>query len=108
MRAGDDLSVVGTVGAGVDAELVAEALTDAVGIPVNLAVSAAQQPDGSLRTNAATGATEVARAGYWLPLVQFNPDADSCADRMNDALQRNPINFLTGLGPSGCQSLARC
>lgn len=96
VRTGDDLSVVGTVGAGVDAELVAEALTEAVGNPVNLAVSAAQQPDGSLRTNAATGATEVARAGYWLPFVQFNPDADTCADRMNDALQRSPINFLTG------------
>lgn len=96
VRTGDELSVVGTVGAGVDAELVAEALTEAVGNPVNLAVGAAQQPDGSLRTNAATGATEVARAGYWLPHVHFNPDIDTCADRMNTELQRNPIQFLTG------------
>lgn len=95
-RTQDDFSVVGAVRTGVDTELVASALSEALGSPVNLTVSTAHLPDGSLRTNAATGETEVARAGYWLPNIQFTPDAQTCANAMTATLFHSPINFLTG------------
>lgn len=95
-RKGDELAVTGMVGAGVDAELVSAALTEALGQPVSMMVSTAKPADGSLRTNAATGAKETARAGYWLPFVSFTATPEECAAHMNEALSRSPITFVTG------------
>lgn len=85
-------------GKGADLELLGNALAAAVGGDASVTVSevAARGADGDRRSNPATGQQEVLQAGYWLPAIDFTPDATTCPAQADAILARDPIGFVSG------------
>lgn len=94
------LSLTGETAPGVDNELVSAALAadlgDRLGAAPGLATATNLPDDGATRTNVATGGPEVLRGGYWIPVLDFDPTADSCATEIAAIQTQNKINFVTG------------
>lgn len=95
--------------AGSDQELLTAALAEAMD-PTDITVIEAQkQPeDGTVRRNAVTGQSEQFTGGYWLPVLDFTPDATTCARHSEAALEAAKITFVTGsarLGPRAVNAI---
>lgn len=95
-RTEDGISLSGTVAPGVDAELVSAGIAAMLGGEVSLTSAAVNVPDGTQRTNAASGETEVAQAGYWLPRVDFAPSVQTCDAEVTRALEGEGVQFVSG------------
>lgn len=85
------------VSPGVDIDLVASDLAQRLASGVAFSISPLDPlpPDGTGRTNAATGLTEVLTEGFWLPALAFDPDLETCTDETRAALAREDISFLS-------------
>ena len=96
---------------GADLELISASLTDAMPATDVMVIEAEDLPeDGTMRLNAATGQSEQFTGGYWLPMLDFTPDAATCASQSEAALQAAKINFVTGsarLGPRAVSAINR-
>jgi OOP family OmpA-OmpF porin len=88
---------------GADLDLISRSLGEAIPKTDITVIEAEDLPeDGAMRLNAATGQSEQFTGGYWLPVLDFAPDASTCASQSEAALQAAKINFVTGsarLGP---------
>ena len=87
-------------------------LTRQMGSTWQADVSAQQtQPaEGDARTDLDTGEDQTFRGGYWLPMMDFDVSSDTCAARMDAAVQAGQIRFLTGsarIDPDGRALLNR-
>ncbi|PVH29658.1 OmpA family protein [Pararhodobacter oceanensis] len=89
-------------GAGADLELLRAALSEAlpgVALTVTLAEPAREgeeSEEGAQRVNAASGAAEELRGGYWLPVADFTPGAESCEAESTAVLEAQRIGFVSG------------
>ena len=90
------LSVSGAAMAGIDPENLAARLSVALGIDAPALEQGTAPQDGTTRNNAATGQTEVAYAGYWLPRPDFEPTAAACNDEAKAVVSDGGIYFVTG------------
>ena len=94
---GAGLSLTGEVLPGLDAASVAAQVADVLGGAERVTLNpAAAAPEGATRTNAATGAREVGRAGFWLALPDFEPTKPACTAAAQAAVADSPILFVTG------------
>jgi outer membrane protein OmpA-like peptidoglycan-associated protein len=86
------------VGVGSDVELITAALAEdlGAGAQVTVEIVPASGADGDTRVNPLTGAPEMLRNGFWLPVVDFTPDRAGCEAEAARALAENRINFVTG------------
>jgi len=66
------------------------------GATLSLAPTTRTFEDGTERVNQATGVRERYRAGYWLPVVAFEADLETCAAQSKAALDDQDITFLSG------------
>jgi OOP family OmpA-OmpF porin len=94
---------------GSDQELITVALTEAMDT-TDVTVIEAQDltEDGTVRRNAITGQSEQFTDGYWLPMLNFTPDATTCARQSEAALEAAKITFVTGsarLGPRAVRAI---
>ncbi len=103
----DVVTVTAEAAPGVDAALLQSGLSSALGDGANVSVSdAASLPaDGTERTNQATGRLEAFNSGFWLPVMDFTSDLDTCASYSNEALQKDRVNFVTGSAQLDPQSI---
>jgi len=65
--------------------------------------------EGAVRINA-QDEKETMRSGFWLPMVNFSPDAATCGTQTENALAAAKIEFISGsaeLGPSAVTSINR-
>jgi len=53
-------------------------------------------PQGTERDNRALGLRQVFLAGYWLPVLEFEPSVAECARQTALAVAREPVGFVTG------------
>ncbi|MCB1360920.1 MAG: OmpA family protein [Rhodobacteraceae bacterium] len=88
-------------GAGADMDLLGTALAQSLqgamdGVTLTMHPVTAEGANGTERINALSGRTEVLADGYWLPAVDFTPDAQSCASETTRVLGANRIGFVTG------------
>jgi len=95
---GVDLSLrqtVVTVAAGVDPTAVAVGLEEGFG-DMDYLVVAAEGQDGDTRENAVTGQSERFAFGNWLPVMDFDPSLENCAQASADVQAGSKVNFVTG------------
>lgn len=77
----------------------ADALAAALpsGAALNVTVDEALEfADGTTRVNAATGKSETVRNGFWLPVWDFAPSTESCAEQSALVLRDYQIRFVSG------------
>ncbi|WP_420326385.1 OmpA family protein [Mameliella sp.] len=92
------LSVEGVLPPGVDVELVEASTRAALGPDDKLSLSVLQDypAAGTQRQNAALGAEQVFQAGFWLPLIEFEPSVAECARQSRRAQGDEQVRFLAG------------
>ncbi len=103
----DAVTVTALAAPGVDQSLVEAGLAEALGNDASVTVTEATElPDeGTTRTNQATGQQEAFTSGYWLPVLDFVSDLDTCNRLSAEALQVSKINFVTGSAQLDAQSI---
>jgi len=96
---------------GSDQELIAAALSQGLdGVELMMIEAETRPAQGSVRRNAATGQPERFIEGFWLPDLEFEPSARSCASQSDAALAHARITFVTGsarLGPRAVTAINR-
>lgn len=98
--------VDGQVLPGADLELISQGM--AAGLPgaaLNLSATTRSATEGEERINVRSGLTERFSDGFWLPVVSFAPDAESCDMQSSQTLDQTRINFVTGSARLDAQAL---
>ncbi|WP_146180746.1 OmpA family protein [Thalassorhabdomicrobium marinisediminis] len=93
---GSALDLVATPGVELDVMAVDLAEKLPATVAFSIAPSDVTLPEGSTRRNATTGLEEVFTGKYWLPVLAFEPDAETCTEQADAVLARNKITFLSG------------
>lgn len=104
----DDVVEVTAIAApGVEQDLVQAGLAADLGDGASVTVSApnALPEDGTERINQATGRSEAFTGGFWLPVLDFTSDAETCDARTRAALEEDRIGFVTGSAQLDGQSV---
>ncbi|THH35270.1 OmpA family protein [Aliishimia ponticola] len=103
----DVVTVTASAAPGVDEGLVTAGLTEALGANASVTVTAMTDlpDDGATRTNRATGRAERFTNGFWLPVLDFVSDAETCEAQSTAALQDDKINFVSGSAQLDAQSV---
>ncbi|MEC7764573.1 MAG: OmpA family protein [Pseudomonadota bacterium] len=87
----------GVASPGLDPAFVTSELRTALGAEAEIEITAGDAPDDWVtRTNRATGADQVASAGYWLPVYDFEISKTACNDAAAQAQAGRQIAFVTG------------
>ncbi|WP_149141337.1 OmpA family protein [Gemmobacter caeruleus] len=89
--------VVAGLGRGADLDLMRAGLAADLG-DVDLTVEsvAPDAPEGTERTNPASGQTERLAAGFWLPVAGFAVDKANCQAEADAVLSATTVTFVTG------------
>ncbi|NSX53411.1 OmpA family protein [Parasulfitobacter algicola] len=87
-----------TVSPGIDQEQVETALVSALFPGTQMAVNTIDDmPEADfVRVNAATAKPQIFRAGYWLPVMSFDPTQQVCENLARQALAQQKISFVAG------------
>ena len=97
---GERARIKGEVGLRQDADAIARelvlALSDDSQPLVDVAIAATIHQEGDRRANPLSGADEVFREGYWLPVAGISADETACRERSAALLERDKITFLRG------------
>ncbi len=101
------VSIDAVVRRGVDGALIKDALASGPLADANITFTTtdATYDEGAERMNIATGQSEVFSGQYWLPVVNFDASAESCAQFSTDALAANKVNFLSGSATLDAKSI---
>ena len=99
-RGREGLSVRGRLYASLDVDAVTAEIGRAFGedrVPkLDLAITDVTYADGTRRRNALTGEELVHKGGFWLPVVDFDPNVSACQERSSAILETGKIEFGRG------------
>lgn len=101
---GEIASVIIAPMPGLDPDWVAGRVGQALAAPVTV-TEAPTAPAGESRVNLATGETEVASAGYWLPRPGFAVSGAACNEEVARRMEGRQIRFVTGSAELDAASL---
>ena len=94
---GGQIIATGVASPGLDPGYVTSELRAALGGDARIEITAGDAPDDWVtRTNRATGADQVASAGYWLPVYDFEISKQACNDAAAQVQAGRQIQFVTG------------
>lgn len=103
----EGLVIAAVLSPGVDRDLIANE-TRAVlqdGDQLTLTMMDTFPDAGVRRVNAASGQRQVFVAGYWLPVLEFDPGLKTCKDKTTQGLVRDKIQFLSGSTRLGARAV---
>ncbi|MEC3859857.1 OmpA family protein [Mesobacterium sp. TK19101] len=94
----EGLEIAGVLSPGVDRDLIANETRALLqeGDQLTLTMMDAFPEEGLQRVNAASGQPQVFVAGYWLPVLDFDPAPKACEDKTAEGLVRDRVQFLSG------------
>lgn len=103
----DSLTITAVLSPGVDQAQIEAAMRKVLGPQdsLDLRVLTNFPPLGTQRQNLALGAAQVFLAGYWLPVLDFDPSVAECARQSRLAERANPVRFLSGSTRLDAQSI---
>lgn len=97
---GERPTIDGTLHAHGDADRITDQLVLALGADkeplVNIETTAATHDKGERRTSPLSGAEEVYRQGFWLPVIEIGADANACNERSSAMQSNDKITFGRG------------